>query len=73
MGMSKPPKGSEGRCKCKMKKKYDLKLKDMLITKCCIPRTFLGIQTVDGLFSDSSGVLMKYYIQPVDPRVLYNN
>ena len=29
------------------------------------------IQTVDGRFSDSSGVLVKYFIQPVDPRVLY--
>ena len=26
----------------KMKKKYDLKLKDMLITRCCVPRTFFG-------------------------------
>ena len=26
----------------KIKKKYDLKLKDMLITRCCVPRTFLG-------------------------------
>ena len=27
---------------------------------------FRYIQTVDGRFSDSSGVLMKYFIQPVD-------
>ena len=26
----------------KMKNKYYLKLKDMLITRCCVPRTFLG-------------------------------
>ena len=26
----------------KMKKKYYLELKDMLITRCCVPRTFLG-------------------------------
>ena len=26
----------------KMKKKYYLKLKDMLITRCYVPRTFLG-------------------------------
>ena len=25
----------------KMKKKYHLNLKDMLITRCCVPRTFL--------------------------------
>ena len=52
----------------KMKIKYYL----ILITMCCVPRTFLGTyKLVDGLFSDSSGVLMKYFIQPVDPRVLY--
>ena len=28
--------------------KYYLKLKDMLITRCRVPRTFLAIQTVDG-------------------------
>ena len=55
----------------KMKKTYYLKLKDMLITRCCVPRTFL-VQTVDGRFSYSSGVLMKYCIQPLDLRVLYN-
>ena len=26
----------------KMKKKYYLKLTDMLITRCCVPRTYLG-------------------------------
>ena len=26
----------------KMKKKYFLKLNNMLITRCCVPRTFLG-------------------------------
>ena len=26
----------------KIKKKYYLKLKDMLITRCCVPRTFSG-------------------------------
>ena len=34
---------------------------------------FRYIQTVDGRFSDSSGVLMKYFIQPVDPRVLVSS
>ena len=34
---------------------------------------FRCIHSVDGPFSDSSGVMMKYFIQPVDPRVLYNN
>ena len=39
----------------KMKKKYYLKLIDMLITRCCVLGTLLGtIQTVDGRFSDSA-------------------
>ena len=29
---------------------------DQLITRCRVPRTVLGIQTVDGRFSDRSGV-----------------
>ena len=43
----------------KIKKKYTL------ITRCRVPRPFLGrpiyFQTVDGRFSDSSGVLIKYF------------
>ena len=46
----------------KMKKKYYLKLKDMLITMVLRPtNVFRYIQTVDGRFSDSSAVLMKYF------------
>ena len=62
----KPPSGVRAeprsqKCVSKMKKKYDLTFKDMLITRCRVPRTFLGIQTVDGRFSDSSGILIKYF------------
>ena len=58
----------------KMKKKYYLKFKryvDHQVLRST--NVFRYTQTVDGRFSDSSGVLMKYCIQPVDPRVLYNN
>ena len=47
----------------KMKKKYYLKLKDMVDHQVLLPANiFRYIQTVDGRFSDSSGVLMKYFI-----------
>ena len=59
---------------CKMKKKYYLKLKDYVDHQALRPANVFGyIQTVDGRFFDSSGILIKYVIQPVDPRVLYIN
>ena len=39
-GYGAPPRSKKD--VSKMKKKYFLKLKDMLITRCCVPRTFLG-------------------------------
>ena len=42
----------------KMKKKYYLKLKDIVLRPANVSRY---IQSVDGRFSDSLGVLMKYF------------
>ena len=72
VGMSKPPKVASRPDVSKMKKRYYFKLKDNVDHQVLRRANVFGyIQTVDGRFSDSSGVLMKYFIQPVDPRVLY--
>ena len=60
-GRCEPGYGAEPRnkkCVSKMKKTL---FDRQLMTMCRVPRACLDIQTVDGRFSDGSGVLIQYF------------